>query len=211
MLGAMTVQHHVDIERIVTSLAQRYSDTVTPAEVRSAVHAARAQLEPASRHPEFLGILIERRARDQLAKTAKAHGQRLQPVPTILFVSEHNSSRSQIAAAFAEHLGGEHVHVRAAGAHEIGFVNPLVERAMAELGVRADHIVGAGEAHHLADSADVIVEMGAHLVNVPGRTHLQWQVDDPHGKDIDVVRAVRDALHGRVRDLLADLGVPVTS
>ncbi len=33
----------------------------------------------------------------------------------------------------------------------------------------------------------------------PGKRYLDWQVDDPAGQPIDVVRAIRDDIDGRVR------------
>lgn len=201
---------HLDVERLADSLRDRYSDSVTLDQVQAAIAQARGEIEPRSRHPEFMSILIERRARDLLAADAKAHGEKLHVVPTVLFVSEHNSSRSQMAAAWAKHFGGPHVHVRAAGEHSVGFVNPLVERAMAEAGVRIDQVFEAGEVRELAQAHDVIVEMGAHLNNVPGRTYRHWPVPDPHGEPMDTVRSVRDDLKARVLDLLTDLDVPLT-
>lgn len=199
---------HLDLDRIAHDLADRYSDSVSLAQAQAQVEAARAELEPTSRHPEFLGILIERRARDLLESSLESRGAHLHAVPTVLFVSEHNSGRSQMAAAFAEHFGGDHVHVQAAGSRDAGFVNPLVERAMDEVGVPFDHVFSAERVSDLAHSADVVVEMGAHVDELPGRAYVVWPVPDPHGAPMDVVRTVRDDIAARVKDLLADLGVP---
>lgn len=37
---------------------------------------------------------------------------------------------------------------------------------------------------------------------------LDWELEDPAGKDVDAVRPIRDEIRRRVRGLLEDLGVP---
>jgi arsenate reductase len=39
----------------------------------------------------------------------------------------------------------------------------------------------------------------------PGKRYLDWELVDPADKDVDEVRAIRDDIERRVRDLLADL------
>jgi len=42
----------------------------------------------------------------------------------------------------------------------------------------------------------------------PGRTYLDWQVDDPAGEDLATVSRIRDDIRQRVQDLLSEL-IPV--
>ena len=42
---------------------------------------------------------------------------------------------------------------------------------------------------------------------VPGRRYEDWPLADPAGQPLEAVRAVRDEIEGRVRQLLRDLGV----
>jgi arsenate reductase len=44
----------------------------------------------------------------------------------------------------------------------------------------------------------------------PGKRYVDWELDDPSGQPIEVVREIRDDLERRVRGLLAEL-VPVRS
>ena len=39
----------------------------------------------------------------------------------------------------------------------------------------------------------------------PGKRYEDWQLEDPAGKDLEVVRAIRDDIRGRVTALLAEL------
>lgn len=40
----------------------------------------------------------------------------------------------------------------------------------------------------------------------PGKTYLDWQLDDPAGQGVAAVRPIRDEIENLVRELLADLG-----
>jgi protein-tyrosine-phosphatase len=46
---------------------------------------------------------------------------------------------------------------------------------------------------------------------VPGARHEDWELDDPAGRDVGDVRAIRDEIYERVRRLLVDLGITVAS
>jgi arsenate reductase len=44
---------------------------------------------------------------------------------------------------------------------------------------------------------------------LPGQALRDWAVDDPADQDIETVRRIVDDVDGRVRELLAELGVSV--
>jgi len=56
-------------------------------------------------------------------------------------------------------------------------------------------------------SADVIVTMGCgdSCPFIPGKRYVDWELDDPTGRPIAEVRAIRDELELRVRGLMAEL------
>ena len=58
-------------------------------------------------------------------------------------------------------------------------------------------------------STDVVVTMGCGdtCPVFPGVRYIDWQLEDPAGKDAKRVRPIRDDIEGRVRDLLIDLGI----
>ena len=132
--------------------------------------------------------------------------------PEVLFVCVHNAGRSQMAAAFLMHHGGDRVVVRSAGTAPADDINPAVVEAMAEQGLD----LRAMEAHpkRLDDAAvqasDVVITMGCgdECPYHPGKQYLDWELADPAGKGVDAVRPIRDDIEQRVLGLLADLGVP---
>lgn len=199
-----------DVAGIIRDLHHRYSDLAGRDEVGAAVAAARSALEPVSKHPEFLAILIEKRARGILLDAARARGDKVHRVPDLLFVCVHNAGRSPMAAAFAEHFGGQHVHVRSAGTRPIGSINPVVIEVMRERGIDV-HDFPSAVTDDIRHAADVVVHVGDHIPDLPGARQVTWSVPDPHEQPVEVVREIADDLQRRVRELLADLGVSVAS
>lgn len=55
--------------------------------------------------------------------------------PSVLFVCVHNAGRSQMAAAYLQHLAGGRIEVRSAGSAPADTVNPAAVEAMAEEGI----------------------------------------------------------------------------
>ncbi len=136
-------------------------------------------------------------------------------MPEVLFLCVHNAGRSQMAAGFARHLGGERVRVRSAGSEPGERVNPVAVEAMAEVGIDIAGAVPARLEDATVESADYIVTMGCGdaCPVLPGREYLDWALDDPAGQPLPVVRAIRDDIERRVRALLEALqsGQPPTA
>jgi arsenate reductase len=40
---------------------------------------------------------------------------------------------------------------------------------------------------------------------IPGKRYVDWELDDPKGQSLDTVRATREGIDNRVRQLLAEL------
>ncbi len=128
--------------------------------------------------------------------------------PTVLFVCVHNAGRSQMAAGWLTHLAGAAVNVRSAGSEPGDHLNPMAVQAMAEAGV---DIAGAQPKILTLDAverADVVITMGCGdtCAVFPGKRYEDWQLTDPAGQPIEVVRAVRDEIRQRVQTLIDELG-----
>ncbi len=56
-----------------------------------------------------------------------------------------------------------------------------------------------------AEWADVVVTMGCGdaCPVIPGKQYLDWELDDPAGKSVAEVRAIRDEITRRVESLIA--------
>ena len=128
-------------------------------------------------------------------------------VPEVLFVCVHNAGRSQIAAALLQHHAGGRVRVTSAGSTPAEAVNQAVVEAMREVGIDVSREVPRRLADEDVRDADVVVTMGCGdaCPVYPGKRYLDWELPDPAGKSVEAVRAIRDEIDRRVRDLLDEL------
>jgi protein-tyrosine-phosphatase len=131
--------------------------------------------------------------------------------PEVLFVCVHNAGRSQMAAALLDHYAAGRVVVRSAGSEPADAINPAVGEVMAELGLDLSREVPKPLTTDAVRGSDVVITMGCGdaCPFFPGKRYLDWELEDPAGKDPDTVRRIRDEIAGRVRGLLAEL-VPGT-
>ena len=127
--------------------------------------------------------------------------------PEVLFVCVHNAGRSQMAAALLEHHAEGKVVVRSAGSAPAREIHPAVITVMDELGIDLRKELPKPLTDDAVATADVVITMGCGdtCPIYPGRQYLDWQLDDPAGKDLASVRAIRDDIDQRVRGLLAAL------
>ncbi len=127
--------------------------------------------------------------------------------PTVLFVCVHNAGRSQMAAAFLQHVAGDRVDVLSAGSEPASAINPVVVQAMAELGIDVANEKPKRLETAAVERADVVITMGCgdSCPVFPGRRYLDWAVSDPAGKPLEEVRPIRDEIRSRVTGLLATL------
>ena len=156
-----------------------------------------------------------RRDRGDLAVLPPPRGGSMSATrPEVLFVCVHNAGRSQMAAAFLQHYGGDRVVVRSAGSAPADDVNPAVVEAMAEVGI--DLRAMGARPKRLDEAAvqasDVVVTMGCGdaCPIYPGKRYEDWKLDDPAGQGVDAVRPIRDEIDRRIRGLLAEIA-PVSA
>ncbi|WP_433681102.1 arsenate reductase ArsC [Nocardia sp. CA-119907] len=129
--------------------------------------------------------------------------------PSVLFVCVHNAGRSQMAQGFLTHLAGDAVDVRSAGTAPADTINPLAVEAMAELGIDITGQTPKILTPDTVETSTVVITMGCGdtCPYYPGVTYRDWKLDDPAGQHLDTVRAIRDQIEQRVRDLLSELGI----
>ncbi len=132
--------------------------------------------------------------------------------PEVLFVCIHNAGRSQIAAALTHQLSGGRVSVRSAGSAPAREINPVVVEMMAARGIDLSREFPKPLSDDAVRAADVVITMGCGdaCPFYPGKRYLDWQVDDPAGQPIEVVRGIALDIEQHVRGLLRELGVPAT-
>jgi protein-tyrosine-phosphatase len=133
--------------------------------------------------------------------------------PAALFLCVHNAGRSQIAAGWLRHLAGDAVDVFSGGSEPAENTNSAAIAAMAEVGIDISTEYPKPWSDEVARTADVIVTMGCGdaCPIYPGKHYEDWELTDPAGQPVEVVRQVRDDIEGRVRALMASLDVPATA
>ena len=130
---------------------------------------------------------------------------------TVLFACVHNAGRSQMAAAWFNQLA-DPARARAisAGTSPGAHVHPEVVEVMREVGIDLSGQAPRFLSDDLAASASLLITMGCGEACpvVPGVRREDWPLDDPAGRPIEAVRAIRDQIEHRVRALLEELGIP---
>jgi len=124
----------------------------------------------------------------------------------VLFLCIGNAGRSQMAHAFLERLGGH--EVRSAGSRAERHLHPEVVEAMGEIGYDlSGRTPRQLEPQADAEWADVVVTMGCgdECPYIPGKRYVDWELQDPAGRSLAEVRALRDEIAGRVDALQAEL------
>lgn len=129
--------------------------------------------------------------------------------PAVLFLCGHNAGRSQMAAGWLRHLAQGRVDVFSGGSNPSDDVNPAAVQAMSEVGIDISAYQPQRWSTAQVEEADVIVSMGCGdtCPVLPGKRYEDWELTDPAGQPIEVVRAVRDEIKERVDGLIDSLGV----
>jgi arsenate reductase len=128
---------------------------------------------------------------------------------TVLFVCLHNAGRSQMSAALFERAAAGRHHALSAGTTPAEHVHPEVVEVMREPGFAIDLATRRPQllTREHAQQADVVVTMGCgdRCPYIPGKRYIEWDLQDPRGRTIDEVRAIRDEIARRIDELLGEL------
>ncbi|MCX8530245.1 MAG: arsenate reductase ArsC [Rhodoluna sp.] len=126
---------------------------------------------------------------------------------SVLFVCVHNAGRSQMATGYLQHLAGDRVEVRSAGSAPGNTVNPSAVAAMAEEGIDISSATPKILTDAAVEASDYVITMGCGdaCPFFPGKTYLDWVLDDPAGQGVEAVRPIRDEIRGLVTNLIAEI------
>jgi arsenate reductase len=119
----------------------------------------------------------------------------------VLFICVHNSARSQMAEAWLDYTCREVFEAQSAGL-ELGKINPLVVRAMAEVGIDLSHkkaqrvfdLWNSGQTFQFVITVCSDAEAKGCPIFAGVTTRLQWSFPDPSqlkGSEEEQMRAVR--------------------
>ncbi|NUR98851.1 MAG: arsenate reductase ArsC [Kribbellaceae bacterium] len=114
-----------------------------------------------------------------------------------------------MAAGWLRHLAGDAVEVRSAGSEPGDQINPVAVEAMREAGIDITGATPQKLEYDVAQDSDVIVTMGCGdaCPVFPGKRYEDWELTDPAGRPIEVVRQVRDEIRARVEKLVGELQI----
>jgi len=169
-------------------------------------------LHSKAKFTQWLPLLIERLTRDQLRALRRLElGANAKPA--VLFLCVRNAGRSQIGAGWLRRLAGDRVDVFSGGTDPGIELNGAAVAAMAEVGIDIAAELPQPWTDEIARSVDVIVSMGCGdaCPVCPGKRYEDWDLPDPSGQPIEVVREIRDDVRNRVEALIASLELDVVA
>jgi arsenate reductase len=128
-------------------------------------------------------------------------------VARVLFVCTQNAGRSQMSQALFEQIASGRHESRSAGTRPAAQVHPVVVAAMREQGIDLSARRPQKLTDELAKWADVVVTMGCgdECPYFPGKKYIDWDLTDPVDDPLSTVRAIRDDINTRVKQLARDL------
>lgn len=128
---------------------------------------------------------------------------------TVIFACVHNAGRSQMAAAFFNaHVRPGAATAVSAGTEPASKVHPEVVEVMNDVGIDLSQAKPTLLTENLAQGASILITMGCgdKCPVVPGLERLDWPLQDPKGKDLNGVRAIRNQIKDLVIALLQARG-----
>jgi arsenate reductase len=126
---------------------------------------------------------------------------------SVLFVCVHNAGRSQMAAGYLQALAGDRVEVRSAGTAPKNEVNPSAVAAMLEEGIDISSNTPKVLSDEAVKASDYVITMGCGdtCPFFPGKTYLDWVLDDPAGQGVEAVRPIRDKIREHIESLINEI------
>ena len=204
----LSTEQQLLVKKATARLRDEFGGIFGPETIERFVGDSLARMSSA-RLTGFVPLFAERFARERLHALAKVEGKEASTTPSVLFLCVHNAGRSQMAAGFLRHLGGDGVLVYSGGSEPASEVNAAAIDAMAEVGIDITTEFPKPWTDEIVRAADVVVTMGCGdaCPLFPGKRYLDWVLDDPAGQSIEGVRPIRDDIEQRVRALMDELGV----
>ena len=136
----------------------------------------------------------------------------------VLFVCEHNSARSQMAAGFLTDIAGDLFEVHSAGLHPENNINPLAIEVMHEVGIDISKSHPKSLAEFYTDRSDfdyfitVCDKVQAErCTTLSGFSKIvQWDFEDPSllegdwDEKLEATRRIRDAIKAAVQKFFSE-------
>jgi arsenate reductase (thioredoxin) len=127
--------------------------------------------------------------------------------PVVLFLCTHNAGRSLAGKVLLDHYAQGRIEVRSAGSEPQSELNPAVVEVLKERGLNVEMEFPKILTEEDVQAADVIITMGCEdtCPIYLDKPHVDWQLDDPAGQPVELVRPIVNEIDRRVRELVAEL------
>ncbi|MGV0793886.1 arsenate reductase ArsC [Mycolicibacterium sp. XJ1819] len=208
----LSVDQQLALRTAVTRLQAEFAEAFAVETIERVLRSSYDQFASRATIPNFLPLLAEHFARQQLSALVRVEGKASDGKPTVLFLCTHNAGRSQMALGFFAHHAGDNAIAWSGGSEPGDEVNPAAIAAMREVGIDITGEFPKPWTDEILEAADVVITMGCGdaCPIYPGKRYENWDLPDPAGQDVDAVRPIRDMIDTQVRALLAELDVPIT-
>jgi len=128
--------------------------------------------------------------------------------PSLVFVSNKDACRSQMAAAYAKMAAKGGIRVLSAGTHPADDIHAETRRFLEGQGIDIKYRLPRSLDNLMAEEfkdrePSCVVNMVSDKVSVPGTDTRYWDLDDPQG--VDGLASVENEIRKRVDDLISNL------
>jgi arsenate reductase len=209
----LSIDQQLALRTAATRLQRDFSETFGVETIERFLYSSYDRFAGRATVVNYLPLLAERFARQRLNALARVEGKISDGKPTVLFLCTHNAGRSQMALGFFTHFAGDRAVAWSGGSEPGNEMNPAAVDAMAEVGIDITDEFPKPWTDEIVRAADVVITMGCGdaCPIFPGKRYEEWAVADPAGESLDAVRPIRDEIEERVRRLLGDLNVAITT
>ena len=210
----LPLQQRLQLRQAAERLKEKFAGQLNTETIERFLTESFDQISSGARLPNWLPLLAERFANERLRALARLELGSEVTTPAVLFLCVQNAGRSQIAAGWMRHLAGEGVDVFSGGSEPAESLNRGAVAAMAEIGIDISDELPKPWADEIVRAADVVVTMGCGdaCPLYPGKRYVDWEIDDPAGKELEEIRPIRDEIGRRVRELMGEMEVePATA
>ncbi|MDA9913183.1 hypothetical protein N9D66_01865 [Candidatus Nanopelagicales bacterium] len=195
------------LDRVIDTLVNQTDAAIPRTKLKKIVYRSYDELAAQATITSFLPILTARRAMERIRESGLLERQQQKEKPTILVIDEHNSARSQTAAALFRFYAPGRFTVQSAGIHPSAQDDPIVAGNLALRGVEltdapkpmtddmladADHLIVIGDVDQNAlSSADVDAEL--------------WTIPTMHGISDQELAGAFKLIDDQVRQVLRQI------
>lgn len=213
MTVTLTVAQQLQIRQGAVRLRRRFEGQLNAQTIERFMNESLEMLMARATTSAWVPVLAERFAKDRLRALVRLESDPSTLKSSVLFLCVHNAGRSQMAAGWMRHLAGDRVDVFSGGSEPADELNRVAIAAMAERGIDISNEIPQPWADEIIRASDVVVTMGCGdaCPIFPGKRYVDWELEDPAGRPIEEVRAIRDDLEQRVRTLLTEIRVDQTT